>query len=79
MLDAKLMLENNEANVVLVGGVDEIGDYTAELHKLIHHIKTEKVHSAKLLKSQTEGVVYSEGANFFVLSNEIQNTQLCRN
>ena len=74
MLDAKLMLENNEANVVLVGGVDEIGDYTAELHKLIHHIKTEKVHSAKLLKSQTEGVVYSEGANFFVLSNERQNT-----
>ena len=74
VLDAKLMLENDEANTILVGGVDEIGDYTAELHKLIHHIKAEKVRSTALLQSKTEGVVYSEGANFFVLSNEKQSS-----
>ncbi len=45
ILDAKLMLENNEANNILVGGVDEIGDYTASLHKIIKHIKTEEIRS----------------------------------
>lgn len=70
VLDAKLMLENNEANNILVGGVDEIGDYTASLHKIIKHIKTENISSTDLLKSKTEGTIHSEGANFFVLSNE---------
>jgi len=72
VLDAKLMLENNEANTILVGGVDEIGDYTTSLHKLINHVKPEKISSTALLQSKTEGAVYSEGANFFVLSNEKQ-------
>lgn len=70
VLDAKLMLANNEANNILVGGVDEIGDYTTTLHKIINHIKTERVNSAELLQSKTEGTISSEGANFFVLSNE---------
>lgn len=74
VLDAKLMLENNEASTVLVGGVDEIGDYTATLHKIINHIKAEKTDSKNLLQSKTEGTISSEGANFFVLSNEKQTT-----
>ncbi|MBO0591061.1 beta-ketoacyl synthase chain length factor [Cellulophaga sp. E16_2] len=72
VLDAKLMLENNEANTILVGGVDEVGDYTASLHKLINHIKQEKIRSTELLQSKTEGAMYGEGANFFVLSNKKQ-------
>ena len=74
VLDAKLMLENNEANTVLVGGVDEIGDYTYTLHKLINHIKPKKTCSKDLLHSKTEGAVFSEGANFFVLSNNMQDS-----
>lgn len=74
VLDAKLMLENNEINTILVGGVDEIGDYTYALHKLINHIKTEKISSKDLLSSRTEGAVFSEGANFFVLSNIKQDS-----
>ncbi|TGV02234.1 beta-ketoacyl synthase N-terminal-like domain-containing protein [Flavivirga rizhaonensis] len=74
VLDAKLMLENNEANTVLVGGVDEIEDYTCSLHKLVNHIKKEKVNSTDLLYSKTEGAVFSEGANFFVLSNLKQDS-----
>ncbi|WP_405573527.1 beta-ketoacyl synthase N-terminal-like domain-containing protein [Winogradskyella sp. Asnod2-B02-A] len=70
VLDAKLMLENNEANTILVGGVDEIGDYTAKLHQIINHIKAEKTSSSELLNSKTKGSIFSEGANFFVLSNE---------
>ncbi|GAA3593137.1 beta-ketoacyl synthase N-terminal-like domain-containing protein [Flavivirga amylovorans] len=74
VLDAKLMLENNEANTILVGGVDEIEDYTCSLHKLVNHIKKEKVSSTDLLHSKTEGAVFSEGANFFVLSNLKQDS-----
>ena len=74
VLDAKLMLENNEANTVLVGGVDEIGNYTYALHKLINHIKPEKISSTDLLQSKTEGTIFSEGANFFVLSNNKQDS-----
>ncbi|WP_456439649.1 beta-ketoacyl synthase N-terminal-like domain-containing protein [Psychroserpens sp.] len=73
VLDAKLMLENNEANDILVGGVDEIGEYTSKLHQLINHIKKEKITTTKLLDSKTEGTVSSEGANFFVLSNKKQD------
>ncbi|HPF96405.1 MAG TPA: beta-ketoacyl synthase N-terminal-like domain-containing protein [Mangrovimonas sp.] len=70
LLDAELQLKNNEATNILVGGVDELGDHTTELFKLIELIKTEKVSSKALLESQTKGVVYSEGANFFLLTNE---------
>lgn len=72
VLDAKLMLENDEANSILVGGVDEHAEHTIALHKLVNHIKVEKTASTALLDSKTEGAVYSEGANFFVLSNEKQ-------
>ncbi|MDO5971745.1 beta-ketoacyl synthase N-terminal-like domain-containing protein [Flavivirga aquimarina] len=74
VLDAKLMLENNEASSVLVGGVDEIEEYTCTLHKLINHIKEEKVNTTDLLGSKTKGAVFSEGANFFVLSNIKQDS-----
>ncbi|WP_179021035.1 beta-ketoacyl synthase chain length factor [Winogradskyella forsetii] len=74
VLDAKLMLENDEVNHILVGGVDEIGDYTATLHKLINHIKAEKIGSKELLQSKTAGTISSEGGNFFVLSNEKQTS-----
>ena len=72
LLDAKLQLENNEENNILIGGVDELGEHTVALHKLINHIKSETVKASELLKSKTEGAVFSEGANFFVLSNEKQ-------
>lgn len=72
VLDAKLMLENNEANTILVGGVDEIGEHTCSLQKLVNHIKEEPTNTVEVLDSKTEGAIFSEGANFFVLSNEKQ-------
>ncbi|WP_339713625.1 beta-ketoacyl synthase N-terminal-like domain-containing protein [uncultured Kriegella sp.] len=73
LLDAQLQLENDEASSILVGGVDESGDHTVKIHRLINHIKKEKIKSSELLKSKTEGAIFSEGANFFVLSNSKQN------
>ena len=74
VLDAKLQLELNEENNILIGGVDELGDHTVTIHKLINHIKPEAIKASELLDSKTEGAVFGEGANFFVLSNEKKAT-----
>ena len=73
LLDAKLMLENNEASNILIGGVDELGPLTTEMHKLVGHVKDEAHVSDGVLKSKSTGAVLGEGANFFVLSNTKQN------
>ncbi len=47
-----------------------MGAHTVKIHRLINHIKPEAVSSSNLLNSNTDGAVFSEGANFFVLGNE---------
>lgn len=76
LLDAKLQLELNEAKHILIGGVDEIGDYTISLNNLIKHIKEVPVESSQIVDTKTKGAIYSEGANFFVVSNEKQDSSL---
>ncbi len=70
LLDAKMQLENDEAQHILVGGVEELGEHTTKVHCLINHVKPESVTISEVLNSKTEGAVFSEGANFFVVSNE---------
>ncbi len=71
LLDAKMQLENDEAEHILVGGVEELGEHTTKVHRLIDHIKPEAVTISKVLNSKTQGAVFSEGANFFVVSNKM--------
>lgn len=70
LLDAMMQLQHDEAENILVGGVDELVDHHVDTHRLIGHIKTEPVDSSKLLQSKSAGCVMSEGAHFFVLSNK---------
>ncbi|WP_163398593.1 beta-ketoacyl synthase N-terminal-like domain-containing protein [Flavobacterium fluviatile] len=70
LLDAKMQIEENEANSILVGGVDENGDYTTSLFKLAGRIKKENDLPSNVLNANSTGVVYGEGASFFVLENE---------
>ncbi|MDN3723342.1 beta-ketoacyl synthase N-terminal-like domain-containing protein [Aequorivita sp. SDUM287046] len=70
LLDAKMQLENDEAEHILVGGVEELGEHTTKVHRTINHIKPEAVTISTVLNSKTEGAVFSEGANFFAVSNE---------
>lgn len=59
LLDAQLMLQQGEANTILVGGVDELG--------------TEIIDAVRMMEDNTsEGikVPFSEGASFFLLSSE---------
>ncbi|MCM4151379.1 3-oxoacyl-ACP synthase [Arenibacter sp. N53] len=74
LIDALMQLKLKEAKNILVGGVDESGEHTNAIHELIRHIKPEKINTNKLLQSNTEGAVFGEGANFFVLSNNKQNS-----
>ncbi len=74
LIDAKMQLENNEAEHILVGGVDEMVKHHVDTHRLIGHIKSEATESSKLLESNTKGAVMGEGSHFFVLSNKMQES-----
>lgn len=68
----KMQLENDEAQNILVGGVDELVKHHVNSHRLIGHVKAEPADSTRLLESNTRGSVMGEGANFFILSNQKQ-------
>ncbi len=70
ILDAKMQIETGEASTILIGGVDEMSDYTAKLFKLAGFIKKEEDQPYSVLNSKTKGAVYSEGATFFVLEGQ---------
>jgi hypothetical protein len=74
LLDAKMKIEEEEANTILVGGIDENADYTTSLFRLAGFIKKENEEPYKVLNSITKGAVYGEGATFFVLENEKKST-----
>ncbi|HUH46923.1 MAG TPA: beta-ketoacyl synthase N-terminal-like domain-containing protein [Arenibacter sp.] len=74
LLDALMQLQSEEAGNILIGGVDESGEHTIAIHRLIKHIKSEKINPAQLLESDTEGAIFGEGANFFMLSNSKQSS-----
>jgi 3-oxoacyl-(acyl-carrier-protein) synthase len=74
LFDSLLMLEDDVHNI-LVGGVDEISDYTVNLYKLIAHVKDENTLSDGILNSNSKGAVFGEGAQFFVInSHKNENT-----
>ena len=70
LLDAKLQIENDETNNILVGATDEKAARTMELYQLNGTIKKEEDLPADVLNSTSEGVVWGEGSAFFVLSSE---------
>lgn len=70
MLDAKLQILDGEAETVLVGSTDEQTDRVMELYKLNKTIKKQENLPVDCIHSTTDGVIWGEGASFFVLSNE---------
>ncbi|MCA6067464.1 beta-ketoacyl synthase chain length factor [Chryseobacterium sp. RG1] len=69
-LDAKLQINDGEADNVLVGSTDEQTDRTMELYRLNNTIKKEEDLPVDYLKSTTNGVIWGEGASFFVLGKD---------
>lgn len=74
LLDAKMQIEENEANSILVGGIDENGEYTTSLFKLAGRIKQDENQPYDVLNPTSTGAVFGEGASFFVLENEKKDT-----
>lgn len=70
LLDAKMKIEEQEASTILIGGIDEITEYTASIFKLAGFVKKENQSPYSVLDSVTNGVVFGEGATFFVLENK---------
>jgi 3-oxoacyl-(acyl-carrier-protein) synthase len=69
LIDTMLMIDEG-ATPVLVGGVDEIGPHSTRFHKLVGHIKEKETLQNGLLNSGSEGAVFSEGAQFFVIGEK---------
>lgn len=69
-LDAQLQINDGEAENVLAGAADEQTNRTMELYCLNNTIKKEKDLPADYLHSETDGVIWGEGAAFFVLGKD---------
>lgn len=69
LLEAKMQIEQDLQQNILVGAVDEIGDYMYLWYELVGIIKDKK-ESPYSIYSDTKGVVFSEGATFFIISGE---------
>ncbi|MGN7708670.1 beta-ketoacyl synthase N-terminal-like domain-containing protein [Chryseobacterium sp. 22543] len=75
LLDAQLQINDGEAENVLVGSTDEQTNRTMELYCLNNTIKKETDLPVDYLKSTTNGVVWGEGASFFVVGkNKTEST-----
>lgn len=78
LMDATMQLENEEIQSALVGGVDETAQHTIDLYKLKHIIKKEEAKPYAILNSDSEGIVFSEGASFFTLENSVKTTSYAK-
>jgi 3-oxoacyl-[acyl-carrier-protein] synthase II len=74
LLDAMMLLENGDANNVLVGGLDEMTDHNFHIYERLGVWKTETTISTELIHSGSKGTKGGEGSAFFVLS-QTQNAQ----
>jgi 3-oxoacyl-(acyl-carrier-protein) synthase len=77
-LDAQLQINDGEAENVLVGSTDEQTDRTMELYKLNNTIKKEENLPVNYLNSETKGVIWGEGAGFFVVGKEKTETSYAK-
>ncbi|AZA81036.1 3-oxoacyl-ACP synthase [Chryseobacterium lactis] len=69
-LDAQLQINDGEAENVLAGSTDEQTARTMELYCLNNTIKKETDLPVDYLTSTTDGVIWGEGASFFVLGKD---------
>ncbi|RFC54917.1 beta-ketoacyl synthase chain length factor [Brumimicrobium aurantiacum] len=70
LIDGLLMFEGEEANNILIGGVDEHAEYTNKLYQAIGYYRQDEEGKKNILKQRKSGVIPGEGASYFVLGNE---------
>ncbi len=70
LLDAILLFDEQKAETLLLGNVEEISEYNFNIEKLANQFKETKISSTELLTSQTPGTVCGEGSSMFLLSGK---------
>jgi hypothetical protein len=70
LLDGLMQIKYDRKNNILIGGVDEIANYTYQLYKAIGHYKADGEAPNHILENRSTGSIAAEGSVFFVLSNE---------
>lgn len=70
LLDATMLLNDQEANNVLVGGLDEITNQSHAILGRFGLYRRQLDSSLDLYKEKTPGTIAGEGAAFFLLTNE---------
>ncbi len=73
LLDAQMLLQENEAENVLVGGIDETTDISHAVLSRFGLYKSVLENNLQLFSNNTKGTIAGEGAAFFVLSNQPSN------
>ena len=69
VLDAIMLLEEGTANNVLIGGIDEITDFSFEITSRFGLFKKNIHSNFDLFNTATRGTIAGEGAAFFLLNN----------
>ncbi len=78
LLDALMLLDEKEAETVLIGGVDDIIQNHFMLFNKHHYWKKEPMDSIQLLESKTSGTIAGEGATFFTVSSHEHPDNYCK-
>ncbi len=73
LLDASLHLREYPGQTILVGGVDEITEFSLDIQKRFGIYKRAPVSSLDLFKTTTRGTLAGEGAFYFALSGKKSN------
>lgn len=68
LLDSLMMIEENDAENILVGGLDEMTEKNLFIYNRQGNWKKKKIKSSELYAHRSHGTIGGEGAAFFVLS-----------
>ena len=70
LIDSLMLLEENNVNSVLLGGVDEMTNNAFNLTYRLGHWKREQINNMKLSVSNSKGSIAGEGSVFFLLTSQ---------
>jgi len=70
LLDANMLLEEKAVNNVLIGGVDELTDFSFDVLSRFGLFKERVTSNLDLYKTPSRGSIAGEGASFFLLKNQ---------
>ena len=71
LLDGLMLLNEEEADNVLVGGLDELTDTSFKILTRLGLFKRKPINNLELFATNSNGTIAGEGAAFFLLSDEL--------